>query len=32
LIVDQNKYSYLTDFFEIDTQKKTDYFPVYRAN
>ncbi len=32
LIVDQSKYSYLIDFFGIDTQNTTDYFPVYRAN
>jgi hypothetical protein len=32
LVVDHSKYSYLIDFFGIDTQKKTDYFPIYRAN
>ena len=31
LIVDETKYSYLIDFFKIDKQKVTNYFPIYRA-
>lgn len=30
LIIDEAKYSYLTDLFKIDRRKTHDYFPAYR--
>lgn len=30
LIINEDKYSYLTDLFKIDREKNQDYFPLYR--